>query len=266
MLYFSKSRYCEFKQCPKAAWLHKFRPETRQLDEGTLERMATGNAVGDLAMGLFGDYVEVAAFRPDGRPDFDKTKVLTRQYMAAGKQVICEAAFGYQGLYCAVDILKKTENGYTMYEVKSSTTPAKPVYILDACFQKYILEKCGVKVEGVNIVTLEGEYVRGGDLDIQELFRITDVSALVEEKMADVEEDLRLAEEILSKREEPCVNLSSACHDPYDCAYWDYCTRDLPKPSVFDLYGVRFKAALIFKERTISPLFDIGIEYLVEWG
>ena len=55
MLYLSKSKYCGLWQCPKIAWLRKYKPEEVVIDESVLSRMEAGNVVGDLAMGLFGD-------------------------------------------------------------------------------------------------------------------------------------------------------------------------------------------------------------------
>lgn len=52
-LYLSKSKYCAIWQCPKIAWLRKYMPDEAVVDEGVLSRMAEGNEVGDLAMGLF---------------------------------------------------------------------------------------------------------------------------------------------------------------------------------------------------------------------
>ena len=65
MFYFSKSKYCGLWQCPKIAWLMKYKPEERVLDDSAISRMKTGNEVGDLAMGLFGDYVEVTSYKED---------------------------------------------------------------------------------------------------------------------------------------------------------------------------------------------------------
>ena len=61
MVYLSKSKYCGLWQCPKIAWMKKYKPEELTLDKSVLSRMEVGNEVGDLAMGLFGDYVEVTA-------------------------------------------------------------------------------------------------------------------------------------------------------------------------------------------------------------
>ena len=71
MIYLSKSKYCGLWQCPKIAWLRKYKPEEWVLDDGTLARMDTGNEVGGLAMGLFGDFVEVTAYT-DGNLDLNK--------------------------------------------------------------------------------------------------------------------------------------------------------------------------------------------------
>ena len=144
MIYLSKSKYCGLWQCPKIAWLRKYKPEEWVLDDGTLARMDAGNEVGDLAMGLFGDFVEVTAYT-DGKLDLQKMMDETEAEMAKGTPIICEASFSYNGLYCAVDILKKDGDGWAIYEVKSSTkhqnpdgswTDDKEVYIADISYQK----------------------------------------------------------------------------------------------------------------------------------
>lgn len=105
-LHLSKSKYCALWQCPKLAWLKKYKPELQIIDEATLAIMKTGSEVGDLAMGLFGDFVEVTAY--DGEK-LDLTKMIeaTKAEMDRGTPIICEASFSYNGLYCAVDILKR---------------------------------------------------------------------------------------------------------------------------------------------------------------
>ena len=54
----SKSRYTTFCQCPKNLWLKIFKPEEATEDEGQQARFERGNQIGDLAMGLFGDFKE----------------------------------------------------------------------------------------------------------------------------------------------------------------------------------------------------------------
>ena len=68
----SKSKYCAFSQCPKRLWLQTYHPELSEDNAALDARMETGNEVGDLAMGLFGDFTEVTAHKEDGRLIFPK--------------------------------------------------------------------------------------------------------------------------------------------------------------------------------------------------
>jgi len=173
-MYFSKSKYTNFWQCPKITWLDKYKPEEKEIDEGTLGRMANGNTVGDLAMTLFGDFTEVTAFGDDGKLDLSAMKRKTTECIDKGTENICEASFDYNGLYCAVDILRKENGGYAIYEVKSSTK-LKYYYLVDVAYQKYVLEKCGINVTGTYVVCINNEYVRQGEIDVKKLFKITTV-------------------------------------------------------------------------------------------
>ena len=207
MVALSKSKYCGLWQCPKIAWLRKYRPGALVLDDSVLSRMEAGNEVGDLAMGLFGDYVEVTAY--DGEKlDLAKMIADTRTEMEKETPVICEASFSHNGLYCAVDILKKDGDGWAIYEVKSSTKHQKDdgtyeddkeVYIADISYQKYVLEHCGVKVTGTYLICLNGDYVFDGTLDLNRLFFISDAAEAVnkraDEKMASYSKRIANVEE-----------------------------------------------------------------------
>ncbi len=199
MVSLSKSKYCKVWQCPKLAWLNKYKPELAIIDESAKDRMQTGNEVGDLAMGLFGDFIEVTSYKEDSSLNLSRMIATTAEEMNKGTEVICEASFSYEGLYCAVDILKKENNGYSIYEVKSSSTDMdeldiNPVYVADISYQKYVLEHCGVNVTGTYLVTLNKKYVLNGDLDLSGLFNIIDVSKKVSEEIANVEGILSIAE------------------------------------------------------------------------
>ncbi|MBR6916920.1 MAG: DUF2779 domain-containing protein [Clostridia bacterium] len=218
------------------AWLDKYKPEEREEDDSAENRMETGNEVGDLAMGLFGDFVEVTTKKDDGSLNKQRMIERTAEEMEKGTSVICEAAFSFNGLYCAADILKRDGNGWAIYEVKSSTDPEKTVYHADVAYQKYVLEHCGVCVTKTYLVTLNNQYVFDGTLDIEGLFNITDVSDLVEDQKSFVGPNLEAAEPMLMCADEPDIDLSESCFVPYPCAFWKYCTRALPAKSVFDLY------------------------------
>ena len=192
-MFLSKSKYCLLWQCPKLLWLEKNRPELKAGDVAREDRMTVGNEVGDLAMGLFGPFTETTVLKEDGWPDIPAMLKKTRQCIDKGIENICEAAFSYEGLYCAVDILRKEKGGYAIYEVKSSTHAAE-IYGVDIAYQKYVLEHCGVHVTGTYLVCINTDYVRGEKLEIQRLFQVVDMADPVAVEYPMVESRLAVAD------------------------------------------------------------------------
>jgi len=237
----TKSRYTLFRQCAKALWLKQYMPEVAKEDASKDARMATGTEIGELARGLFGDYSDMTIKRADGRLDITAMVSQTQSCLNDGTEVICEAAFLYDGNYCAVDILKKERNGWSINEVKSSTDADKEVYAQDVAFQKWVLTQCGINVVGTNLVCIDNTYVLGDELDIHGLFSIEDISEAVAQEYPKVSSYIKEAKNTLSSDTEPSDDLDICCHKPYDCAFWEYCSRNLPKPSVFNLYRMPFK-------------------------
>ncbi|MBE5738954.1 MAG: DUF2779 domain-containing protein [Clostridiales bacterium] len=256
-MHFSKSKYCGFYQCPKITWLKKNKPEEFVPDEAALGRMASGNELGDLAMGIFGDFVETTTYTDD-KLDIPQMIEKTKEYMAKGEAVICEASFEYDGLYCAVDILKKEPGGYSIYEVKSSTHEHNFAYIVDVSYQKYVLEKCGVNIVSVNLVTVNNDYVFDGTLKLNELFKITNVDQQVADEIDKVEPNLIDAEKILEREDEPNMDISVKCHTPYVCGFWKYCTKHIPEVSVFNLYRTDFQKKLNYYYNGIITMEDLA--------
>lgn len=261
MVYLSKSKYCGLWQCPKIAWLRKYKPEELTLSADVLSRMNAGNEVGDMAMGLFGDYVEVTAYSGE-KINLPKMLENTKIEMAKGTNVICEASFDFNGLYCAVDIFKKNGDGWDIYEVKSSTkhegnSDDKPVYIADVAYQKYVIEHCGVKIHGTYLVCINGDYVFDGTLDIHQLFTISDIADAVKVEEKNIAANLSIAERLLNCEDEPEIDLSVNCKNPYLCGFWKYCSKHIPEQSVFNLYRMRFNKKIEYYRKGLIKYEDL---------
>ena len=251
----SKSKYCAFTQCPKRLWLQTFKPEVSEEHGAADTRMKTGSEVGDLARGLFGDYTEVTVHTENGRLDIPAMISHTKQLIAENHPVICEASFSWEGNYCAVDILRRENGGYAIYEVKSTTHEAE-IYGIDIAYQKFVLENCGVHVTGTYLVCINSDYVRGEELDIGQLFQIIDMSDHVELESPLVVGKIKHAEETLAQKEEPVRDIAERCEEPYHCPFWSYCARHLPEQSVFDLYRLSRKKKFDFYRRGIISYAD----------
>lgn len=229
-LHLSKSRYCNAIQCPKMLWLRQNKPEVFDSSVMNEAILASGSRVGDLAMGLFGDYVEVPY-----NEDLGVMLAETQRLLQDNVPVVCEASFSVDGLFCSVDILKNLGNNiFELYEVKSSTQ-LNDIYIDDVSFQVYVLQKMGYIVKRACLVHINNQYVRYGNLDLQQLFSVEDLTDRVMSLQRFVEDNIRRFRKYMEQTEEPSDPIGEQCKTPYECGFFGYCTRNLPKPNVFDV-------------------------------
>ena len=250
-LHLSKSRYCSAVQCPKQLWLKVNKPDV--VDEALIPQavLDRGNAVGDLAMGLFGDYVEVTF------GDLSEMCRQTEVLIQLGTPVIAEASFAWNGLFCSVDLLRILGgNKVELVEVKSSTH-VTPIYLEDVAFQNYLLTQLGYDVQRVTIAHINTEYVRQGELELDRLFAIEDVTNIAREKRQSVENRIAFLETYMQAADEPKDPIGGHCFSPYGCAFFPYCTRDLPKPNIFDVAGLQTRTRLSNYQKGIVSFEDI---------
>lgn len=240
-LYLSKSKYCNAVQCPKMLWMKKNKPE--EFDESVMNRVIldNGSEVGDLAMGLFGEYVEVPFDR-----DLGKMINKTGELLEAGTSIICEASFAYEELFCSVDILRNLGgNRFELYEVKSSTS-VHDIYYHDVAFQYYVLIKLGYEVTKACLVHVNKEYIRHGELDIHALFTINDITDEARARFTEVDSNLDFYSKYLDTVDEPERPLGEYCFKPYPCGFYKYCSKELPQPNVFQLAGMHLSKKMEF--------------------
>jgi len=229
----SKSKYCKGIQCPKILWMDNNMPEKAELIDNEAV-FATGNEVGELARKYFDDYAEV-----QWNPNKDIMVSETKRYLEDGQQVIAEASFLYNDGFCSVDILSRNEDGSVdIIEVKSSTEISE-IYYHDMAFQYYVVSHSGVRVNKVYNMHLNRDYVRWGQLDLEQLFVIEDVTAEVLSLQSGIQHHLREIQDCLREIAEPEEEIDVHCHNPYPCAYHEYCHRHIPKDSIFAVHGMR---------------------------
>ena len=225
----SKSRYCRGLQCKKMLWLEKNMPEvmTEPNNDSILEQ---GNAVHEVARYLFGEHINIEY--TDNLNEMVKDTYRTIE--SYKNVVITEASFNYEKNFCSVDILKKNNDKYEIYEVKSSTE-LKDVYINDASYQYYVLKSLGFNVTKCSIVIINREYERMGSIDLNKLFLKFDITSDVLDLQAKVKETVKEINEYIDSETEPIEDLDQKCFKPYDCLFFNYCSRNLGHPNVFDL-------------------------------
>ena len=231
-IYLSKSRYCKARQCKKIIWLKKYKPEyaIQKARDIVLEN---GTKVGQLAKGLFGKYENID-FNENLNIMIDQTKKLLKNK----PNIITEASFNYNNNFCSVDILKNDIDGVEIYEVKSSTE-ISDIYLDDVSYQYYILNNLEFNIKKACIVYINNKYVKQGNLELNKLFNIEDVTEIAKSKQQEIENNIYELNKYMEEHmdNEPKDDLGIKCFKPYECEFWEYCTRNLPKPNVFDIKG-----------------------------
>ena len=250
----SKSQYIRGLQCHKSLWLYKNKWHLLEsATEQTESLFSTGNTVGDYAKQVFPGGTEIE-FTAD---DFDGMISKTQQLIDQGVDTIYEATFKQKDIFAMADILHKTPDGWDMYEVKASTS-VKPYHIDDAAIQWYSLSNA-LKLNKVFIMHINNEYVRQGELDINQLFHLEDVADDVLALQSDIPDKLTDMANML-KLDMPDIEIGAHCDDPFECDFSHLCW-DIPEVSVFNLYRMRSTEKLALYKQGIVQYEDIPSDY-----
>ncbi len=211
----TKTDFMRGMQCRKMLWLDKHKPNLKVIPPAVQKSLDAGNEFGDQAMGMFGPYEEMTVYRPGTQfPDTKAMVTKTVEHLAMGTPVICEAAFVYYNNYCAVDLLRKTEQGYDFYEVKNSPAVYEQ-FIKDAGFQYYIMDRCRLRIGNVYIVT------HGPDENNP--FVINDVTEKAKKYATWVNDNIWDLNRMQKEPEEIDIAPGNQCTSPYECWYYGYC-------------------------------------------
>jgi len=229
-MYLSKSQYIRGLQCHKALWLYRHRRELMSAPDANREAMfATGHRVGELSKSRFpgGSEIEFDSGNFSGMAE------QTARLIEAGEDVIYEATFLCDGVLVMTDILCRNGASWDFYEVKSSTR-VKPYHINDASVQWHVMHR-RIPLGRAKIMHINNRYRFTRRLDIEQLFTIADVTDTVQELQPQVAANLASMQAMLEGAE-PEIPIGNQCKNPFECDFRDYCWRQVPAPSVFDLH------------------------------
>jgi hypothetical protein len=229
----SKSLFTRGLQCHKSLWLYKFKPDLRAKPDASLQaRFDTGNEVGILAQELIPGGHALAY-----KNGFTRNINKTNELIAAGVETIYEATFRHDDILVMVDILHKGPDGWEMYEVKSSTE-TKDIFINDTAIQYYVAKGAGLDIAGVFLVHINNQYTRIGELDLQTLFAIDDVTNYTVNRQTDIAGQIADMRSTL-QGSEPGIDIGPYCTQPYECDFKAYCWQHIPEYSIFDINNLR---------------------------
>lgn len=237
----SKSKFLSGLQCHKRLYLEVHHPSlATKPDAGTQAMFDMGTEVGELARCRFAGGTLVTAGYRQSEAALAQTAALIQDLRVPA---IFEAAFLHGGVLVRADILERipaTEgrsSGWRLIEVKSSTK-VKDVHLEDLAVQSEVILGTGLTLVSVCLMHINTGYVyRDGPIDLTELFAIQDLSEAVAQRRASVPERLAEMNRILLQTQPPAIEPDQHCHTPYDCPFWEHCTKDKPARWIHYLPG-----------------------------
>ena len=254
----TKTDYLLFRECRKNAWLKLHRPDiyfASQLSAFDKALIETGNEVELLARQLFPGGVLIEGRDWQAQND-------TLNHLAKKTRVLFQPVFLKDGFLAALDVLQLDPvlGGYFLYEVKAANELKEDTHLSDLAFQWVLLQKVGLPVRRAHLIHLNPDYVRDGELNLQELFAIEDVTAVVQGLLAATEMEMRIAQGCLTHEEEPtghcdCISKGRSRH----CSTFHYSNPDVPEYGVHDIarIGISKTKLVELAQRGILRLEDL---------
>ncbi len=264
-MHLSKTNYLIYQDCGKNAWLKIHKPEvykSQPLSEFEMMIIETGNDVDELARGLF----------PNGILVEDRDDTIVTQTLISNKTpVIYQPVFETEKFKMISDIFvwNGDVNAYDVYEVKASNSGENKkvkdeIYANDLAFQYVVLKENDIPINKLYLVRLNKDYIRGVEIDLNELLTKEDFTEKVNNIIETVSSDMDNAFGVLSQIEEPhgeckCMTRGRSSH----CTTFKHSNPNVPEYSVHDIarIGLSKKKLENLIDSRIFSILDVPDDY-----
>jgi len=258
----SKSSLLRGIQCSKALYLYKYHYDQRDpVSRAQQDKFDRGHRVGILARDLFPggkDCTPPTIFK------YDQSVQATKALVMAQYPVIYEAAFKFQGILIALDILVCKDGKWYGYEIKSSLRISK-TYLQDVSIQYHVVTNSGLELEDIFIVHVNGDYIlKNNQLDLDQFFKIISVKDQVIEQQIEIEAAISRARSVLSLESVPEIETGVQCFKPYPCDYLGTCWQGQEKNPILQLAGASLTDKIQWIKSGAKNLDDIPAAALTQ--
>lgn len=235
----TKTGYLKFLKCPPEFWLEYHQP-LLVATEITLEHehlRQQGYAVEQLVK-------EMARFQQSDEIGIDFQRTFQTAELSARSDVV---------------VTDKLTGEIEIFEIKASGSVKKDHYD-DVAFQKIVAQRMGERVRRTCVITMNSEYVRQGEIDVEQLFTITDVTEEVDKKLVETEDQIRKAFKYLATV--PVPSLAEYCMDnKLDCRFIQLNFPGLPEYTVFDISYLKHDKRRQLLGDGIVDILDVPDEF-----
>ncbi len=252
---FSKSKLLALRQCPKRLWLEVHRPDLREDSDATQASFQIGFQVGDIAHQIY-DPENLGALIDVQSEGFPRAFARTTELLGTA-QPIFEAGFSAGGALAFVDVmlpeLVDSQQVWHMVEVKSSTS-VKDYHREDVAVQAFVARSAGVALQSIALAHIDSSWTYPGNGDYSGLLKENDLTAEAFSRTEEVKAWITQAQLVTASPVEPAIEIGAHCDAPFACGFYDYCSRNEPKPEypVYWLPYIGAKAGKLAEQGVID--------------
>ena len=252
----SKTEFMKHERCERLPFLDQQAnlEKDRLIDESNQPKILghfrnqDGYRVEEYAEQLFPDSVKVDLFGVD-------SLVQTKQAFNQKAQAILQPSAQSLGNYARADIVSKLPSSsvnpeqrealreiyggeygapFALNEVKS-TTQVKEEHIRDLAFQMHTFRSAGYNIQKANLIHVNGDYVRSGEIDPSQFLTIVDVTQEVLDVLPDVVAQIPFVHQTLNQNTPPEVTIFKQCNHrnaQSACPHIESCWSELPSDPI----------------------------------
>lgn len=141
-----------------------------------------------------------------------------------GWKILYEAAFQYDAVLAALDILVCMNNKWYAFEVKSSFV-INETHLHDAALQYHVITKSGFTLEDFRIIYRDKNYQTSETQDIKRMFSEQSVLDYCRNSEPTVIENIEIARDVITSKMMPDVAIGEHCDNPYPCDFKGICWK-----------------------------------------
>jgi len=255
----SKSEYLMFLKHPALLWYKKHdKNKLPPVDANLQAIFDAGNLFESYAEQLFEDGIKLGF---NAYSEYLSLPIRTQKAIQEGHKTIFQGRFETKDITCICDVIEMTgDKSLNLIEIKSGTS-VKEENIYDLAFQCHVINLCGYEVDSIQVVTVNGQYIRNGEISVRELCNITDVTVETKELIPETIELIAQALEFAKRKEAPAVDPPEDGEGDLNSWLDLYLFNNkVEKGSIFDLCWPKNRVAQLYS-MGINSLKDIPDDF-----